>query len=158
MLKLLRETFVILLFTGFWIIINDGSDFFHFFLGLLVSFGCIFVTNRLLGFDYVDTFALPILRTIKYFIFTFASIYISGFGITYRIITGKISPNFVEVEIDKRIQNPFLHHIIGNSITLTPGTITVDNKNGQLVVLAIDESVTEPSKPFEKLLIKKRRK
>ncbi len=143
-------------FTCIWVIINDGIGLYNYFLGIIVSILCLYISSKLLGFDYVKTFSLPAFPMIKYLFFMFISIYKAGFITTYRIITGKIAPTILDFHIDPSINNVLLHHIIGTSITLTPGTITIENVDKKLKVLCLHFEKDEelPSVQFEKHLVK----
>lgn len=48
----------------------------------------------------------------------------ANFDVAYRVITGKIKPGIVRVPVD--LENEAQYTILSNSITLTPGTLTVD--------------------------------
>jgi len=48
----------------------------------------------------------------------------ANFDVAYRVITGKIKPGIVK--IDPELKTDFGISLLANSITLTPGTLTVD--------------------------------
>ncbi|WP_175059132.1 monovalent cation/H+ antiporter subunit E [Thermococcus sp. 2319x1] len=48
----------------------------------------------------------------------------ANLDVAYRVITGKIKPGIVRVPVD--LENEAQYTILSNSITLTPGTLTVD--------------------------------
>ncbi len=135
---------------------NDGATPINIAAGILVCIASIIITNFMLGYNYIDAFSLPLLKLIKYVGFMLVAIYVSGIQATCMIITGKIQPDFVECQIDKRVKSPFLHNVIASSITLTPGTITVENKDGLLTVLCLHRRADDPppSAQFEPQIIK----
>ncbi|WP_456394351.1 monovalent cation/H+ antiporter subunit E [Thermococcus sp.] len=48
----------------------------------------------------------------------------ANLDVAYRVITGKIKPGIVRVPVD--LENDAQYTILSNSITLTPGTLTID--------------------------------
>ncbi len=48
----------------------------------------------------------------------------ANFDVAYRVITGKIRPGIVRLK--PNLTKPFARTLLANSITLTPGTMTVD--------------------------------
>lgn len=56
---------------------------------------------------------------------------------------GKIEIEPVLTEFDSDLKESNLNVLLANSITLTPGTITVDYEKNHFLVLAIDTSFTE---------------
>ncbi|ASJ02059.1 cation:proton antiporter [Thermococcus profundus] len=48
----------------------------------------------------------------------------ANFDVAYRVITGRIRPGIVRVPVD--LENDAQYTIMSNSITLTPGTLTID--------------------------------
>ncbi|RLF85748.1 cation:proton antiporter, partial [Thermococci archaeon] len=48
----------------------------------------------------------------------------ANLDVAYRVVTGKIKPGIVRVPVD--LENEAQYTILSNSITLTPGTLTVD--------------------------------
>ncbi len=56
----------------------------------------------------------------------------SNIKMAYRILTGKINPGIVE--INPELEKDTSITLLANSITLTPGTLTVDEENGKLYI------------------------
>ncbi|AJC71478.1 cation:proton antiporter [Thermococcus guaymasensis DSM 11113] len=48
----------------------------------------------------------------------------ANLDVAYRVITGRINPGIVRVPVD--LENDAQYTIMSNSITLTPGTLTID--------------------------------
>ncbi len=144
-----------IIFTAFWIAINERFDLLTLSLGVVLSIVVIYISGKILGYNYVKAFFLSPFLFAKYIFFLLVSIFISGLNVTYHIFTGKIEPNFVEFTVDKRIRDPFLLSIIFASITLTPGTISVHSHKGRFLVLEMKRNKkSSPSESFEKRLLK----
>lgn len=69
----------------------------------------------------------------------------ANLDVAYRVITGKINPGIVRVETSLR--NAYAITMLANSITLTPGTLTVDvdEDNGTYYIHWINITYVEPS-------------
>ncbi|KDR94576.1 multicomponent Na+:H+ antiporter subunit E [Peptoclostridium litorale DSM 5388] len=66
----------------------------------------------------------------------------------------EISPEIVEFE--SRLKSEFLRVVLANSITLTPGTITIDMQDGMYTVHCLKEEFARGlfDSEFEKILLK----
>jgi multicomponent Na+:H+ antiporter subunit E len=151
--------FIILLIC--WLIFTFDFSLWNIILGVFIniviiklSFGVIYdSSNFLVQVPSTFTMVLYLLRLIY-------EIYKSSFLQILRIIKKDNNPVIVKVELE--VTNPFLVTIIANSITLTPGTITVDVEDNTLYVLSIKDDGEDGQKlkkdiknKFEKYFIKK---
>lgn len=57
---------------------------------------------------------------------------VANLDVAYRIISGKTNPGIVK--IDPELEKDTSLTLLANSITLTPGTLTVDEKDGKLYI------------------------
>jgi len=64
-------------------------------------------------------------------------IYLSSFSYLKRIIKKDCQPFITEVQLE--VDDPLIVAIISNSITLTPGTITVNAERNKLTVLSLKD-------------------
>ncbi|MCL2114694.1 MAG: Na+/H+ antiporter subunit E [Methanobrevibacter sp.] len=95
-------------------------------------------------------FLTRIFYAIAYFIVLIYEIIKSTIDVTMRIIKGgKIDP--VVVDIDTILERPISQTILANSITLTPGTLSVDldSKNKIIKVAIIAPREKKDVIPFE---------
>ncbi len=144
-----------------WVILTENIEILNIIIG---AFVCAFAINfscKALDIDFAKTFYLSPLKLIKYTFHLLLSVYVSGIKATVSIITGNIKPNIIKTKIHKDIKDKYLQNIIGSSITLTPGTITIDNTNGSVTVLCLHDLQGEsPCESFEKhvLLMQKQKK
>jgi len=69
----------------------------------------------------------------------------ANIDVAYRVITGKIKPGIVK--ITPNLKNDSAITLLANSITLTPGTLSVDidEKNNDLYIHWINVTNTKPS-------------
>jgi multicomponent Na+:H+ antiporter subunit E len=85
----------------------------------------------------------------------------SNFDIARRVISPKLPINPGIVKFETKLTNGFARLVLANSITLTPGTLTMDVINNKFYVHWIDVKSDDPevvyreiAEPFEKILIK----
>ena len=103
------------------------------------------------------------LRTILvYVLFLFVEIYKASFLYVYNLIAHKYEPVVFDIVLD--VEDPVLVGIISNSITLTPGTITIDTDTEDHIIEVMtlaepDANADDLERPirenFERLLKQK---
>lgn len=140
---------VIIILTLIWIILYEKFSFFILFSGILISILVVLFTDRfLLMGNYEHSFIIGIGTLIKYFIRLIIEIYLAGWSIIPTIISGNANTEFVQIET--KLKDELLIDILANSITLTPGTISVNKKGSKLLVLSL-EALEENQNPRELL-------
>ena len=153
-MKIVRKAAACIILTGIWLILNEKLDIQAVVLGIAISILCIWLSGLLLRFDYTEAFSLSPISTLKYAIILVKEVYVAGIKATVNILRGDIAPCIVQITMDPRIKHPFLRSIVANSITLTPGTITIEQSGGELTVLCLTPEDSEaPSEKFENLAI-----
>ena len=90
-----------------------------------------------------------IFYAIAYFIVLIIEIIKATFDVALRTLNGKVEP--VVVEIETELKRPVSQVILANSITLTPGTLSidVDSENCIIKVATISPRTKEEVIPFE---------
>jgi len=120
----------------FWILLSASFEWIHLGLGLIFSFAVAWLNSG--HSPFVPKFRLW-LRIILYLPWLFYKIIQSSVHLSKLILHPAlpISPHLISVESKLR------HHaavvLLGNSITLTPGTITAEVERNNLIVHAMDE-------------------
>ncbi|MDY0094995.1 MAG: Na+/H+ antiporter subunit E [Candidatus Vecturithrix sp.] len=118
-----------------WIIFTGNLDPQSLLLGAIFSF---FIA--LLTYDYfvdeTEVFIKDILPRpdiiLLYLIILIAKVYIASFDVAYRVLTMKINPG--EIRIRTRLRSELARVMLANSITITPGTLTIDLRDDYLYV------------------------
>jgi len=97
-------------------------------------------------------FIVRIFYGIAYFIVLLFEIGKAALDVSKRSINGKIDP--VVVEIETELKRPVSQTILANSITLTPGTLSIDldSEKQILKVATITPRSKEDVIPFEKYI------
>ena len=137
MRKWLNDALIVVICMVTWLILNERLDWQTALLGIVLAVVAVLFNNLVLNHDLKDLEEkLNLLVMPKYFFNLIIQIYIAGFDIIIKIITGKINPDIVEIDVD--LDNDLYICLLANSITLTPGTVTIDKKGNKLTVLWLD--------------------
>ena len=131
---------IIILLTLVWIVLGEALSWVTVTLGLAVSIGCVYACAKFLPFESVSN--LRLWRLILYPFFLVGQIYLSGFYVIKVILTGsKVEVSTAKTEID----SDFLRVLLGNSITLTPGSILLELQKDELMILWLQPRRGRPS-------------
>ena len=118
-----------------WLLLSASFNLFHVGLGLVAAFGVAwFNTDR-----SASRFTILRLRIVWYFLWLVGRILQSGFHLSVLILHPAlpIDPKLIRYRTKLRKESGIV--LLGNSITLTPGTITVESNSQELVVHAMDD-------------------
>lgn len=126
--RLLPYILTFLLAMGAWIILSGRFDAFHLALGVASSLLVSFLTADLLFYsDNMDGLGTSIYRFIRYLPWLLWQIMLANIHVMKLIFHPRmhelINPKIIRFE--SRLHSDVAHLIFANSITLTPGTITV---------------------------------
>ena len=141
MKKMIRTLVLVLIFTGFWLILNESLAVSQLLIGLVFSSIALLFTNRyLLEDDYLGAYAIAPEVLLHYSLYLFIQIYQSGFAAILKIIKGEDAVKIITYETC--MSNELGICLLANAITLTPGTVTI-GKNGRLLqILAFHDENT----------------
>ena len=151
--KMNKPSFVSLLLTFvslmlFWVIMSGFLDAIHLGFGFVTVLGVMAVNHKLKSHrffedDLSDFSEMRFGRAIFYFFWLFWQIIISGFHVVGVIIRPSmpIRPAMLTFRAD--LPSSHAKAILGNSITLTPGTLTIDIEDDLFTVHALDDSTFE---------------
>ena len=135
----------------FWLLLTLNLEISNIIGGLLVSFIVTYLSFGILYSEKGFEFSFPnIFTIIKYFFILIFEIYISAIDLVKSIIKNEYNPSIIDLKLD--IKDPLLITLVANSITLTPGTITVDKNANHLTVIYIR---ADKDKKVEKNIRKK---
>ena len=116
--------------TVIWVILFESFTIPVIATGLVFSTGCVFIGNRLLP--------LPKIANIKYsgliiyLFYLIAQVYLSAFNTVKLVLTG-LDVDIIKVKT--KISNSFLRIILANSITLTPGSVSLELEDDTITLL-----------------------
>jgi multicomponent Na+:H+ antiporter subunit E len=142
-----------------WIALTLSFSNQELIVGFVVSFtiAYIYTTN----FKSIDKFKFRPIIYLQYLIIFIKNLILSNIDVAKRVIDPKlpINPGIVEIKTD--LKEDYKKLILANSITLTPGTITMDVQGDSMFIHWIDVTTTDITKAsqeiagdFEKILLK----
>lgn len=148
----------------FWFLLAQNFRIETIIAGVLICVAVTIATYNVLydekGYLYGG---IKLRRLVVYIGFLFKEIYKASFYYVYNLLRHHYEPVIFDMELD--VDDPVLVGIISNSITLTPGTITIDTdtKNHVITVMtlakpgATAEELERPIREsFERLLKQKK--
>jgi len=134
-------TFIFLLLS--WCIFTGNLDPRSLLLGATFSFAISVITYDYFV-DETEVFLKDILPrpdiVFLYLVILIGKVYIASFDVAYRVLTMKINPG--EIRIRTRLRSELARVLLANSITITPGTLTIDLKDDYLYVHRLESKGT----------------
>jgi multicomponent Na+:H+ antiporter subunit E len=130
-------TFIVM--AGFWVLMSGMFDGFHLTLGLLCCLLIAFLSSELLfGPDFRVRFS-QVTGMIVYLPWLFWQILLSNLHVAYIVLHPRmeelIDPQLVRFRT--KLKGSFARVTLAQSITLTPGTITVELDDDEFTVYAL---------------------
>lgn len=123
---------------GIWMLFTLDTSIFGIAIGAAASFLiAVFSYNRILEKNKIKLHRPRIILMIRYSIRLIYEIYRASFLQILRIVKQDNHSVIVKIKLD--VSDPLIITLIANSITLTPGTITIDVKGRTLYVLSIKD-------------------
>lgn len=149
--------YLIIVFTVFWIILSERLTIESLIVGIVVILGVLYFnkssigslkSNKSVSLKKLKLFILYVVVLIKDILI--ANIHVAKIVLAKEL---KISPMFVR--INTRIRSDLSKVVYANSITLTPGTLTVMLEKDTLLVHCLEEKSAEGLKNsgFEKIIM-----
>ncbi len=132
--RLLYYSQLVLFFSLFWIALFE-----RFTLSVIISAPFVGIISLYLSEKFLqknsfyEQYPFCFFRALQYGVFLLFQIIRSAFMLIPIIFSGKADPKIIEISTS--LNSDFLISVLANSITLTPGTITVDVRGQKLWVL-----------------------
>lgn len=158
MKRLLHYLKMMIVFAAVWVILEEQLTLSTVIVGALVGLITMLATDRyVLRGDYQETYRLGFFVTIRYVVSLIVQIYVAGIHAIHRVLTRKLNVGIVD--ITTTLTSDFHIALLANSITLTPGTVTLERDGNALKVIWLDCTTTDPEEAgrqiklnFERLL------
>lgn len=149
--KLKNNILLSLVLVAIWVVLNGTVTLATVLTGMVMAAVTIMLLAMLHPHqsDLYDYHISP-LTLVLFLAVLFKNIYISAFKTVVNLVRGRIDPKFVTVTT--RIHRPWLQSLIGNAITLTPGTVTVHLAKNRYVALWLCPESEDPEQIREALL------
>jgi multicomponent Na+:H+ antiporter subunit E len=123
-----------------WVMLSGKFDLFHLGLGLVLSFCVAWINSG--HSPFVPRFHLWG-KILMYLPWLFMRIVDSSLHLTKLILHPRLPIHPRLIRYESTLQEPPAVVLLGNSITLTPGTITVEVNGQVLLIHAMDEVSSE---------------
>jgi len=134
---LIENKEVIIILSIVWVVLFEQFSVLTFLVGLLMAILVVLFTDRfLLKGNYEHSYMIGLGTLIKYGFRLLYEIIVAGIVVIPNIITGKADVQIINCET--KLTDELLIDILANSITLTPGTVTVEKSGSHLRVLALN--------------------
>ena len=128
-----------------WLLLSESYNLLHMAIGLAAAFGV-----ALLNTDRLPPAAYRIywLRLLAYLPWLLGRIFLSGLHLSVLILHPRlpIAPRIIRHRTELANENAIV--LLGNSITLTPGTLTVEANADELLVHAMDDHAAQDVMTF----------
>ncbi len=129
---------------GFWFALSGKLDALMLGTGLVVAMLTAWVSAPLVsGTATPARLCRGTLKVLAYLPWLVKEIILSGLDVMKRVLHPRmpIAPKIVEIEVD--LETDVAKVLLANSITLTPGTVTVEVEGNTLIVHALTEKSLE---------------
>ena len=133
-----------------WLLLTTTFQYEKFCVGILVALIIAFLTNEFylqLGFPPVTP--KRFIYFSWYIIVLFVEIIKANFDVAFRVIHPALPINPGVVVIQTKLKSDIAKTILANSITLTPGTFTLNIMEDKLLIHWIDVKATDIEKTTE---------
>ena len=125
-----NSVFAITILTAVWIILREDFSVISAATGAAISAGVLLFCNKLLPLPKIS--GVNPLRLAIYFLFLLKEVYKAGFWAIKVILTG---PRLEVMEMKTSLPHLFSRTLLANSITLVPGSISLNMKGDTITVL-----------------------
>ena len=127
----------------FWFMLSGHTEVLLIALGIVSTLLSVYLSKRM---DIIDHESYPVhlsLRLLRYYFFLGKEIIVANIDVIKRILTpGKsISPTLITIPASK--QSDLSKVIYANSITLTPGTVTLELMGDEIKIHALSKEAAE---------------
>ena len=127
-----------------WFVLSGHFDLFHVTSGVICAGLVAFLSHDLLfaDFKWGNNFGI-FFRFLGYLPWLFYQILLANFHVARMVLDPRMPIDPRLVEFQSKLEGDMPMTTLGNSITLTPGTITVDIHEGKFLVHALTQKVTD---------------
>ncbi len=126
-----------------WVILNERLDLLTFITGVAVGTVAVALTNRLvLRESYRRRYFFRSIPAVAFFLRLLLEIYIAGFAAVKLMVAGNVRVGLVDIHTD--LEDDLAIALLANSITLTPGTVTMDTDGQHMKVIWLNPQTRDP--------------
>jgi multicomponent Na+:H+ antiporter subunit E len=147
-----NTVFALALLTLVWSVLREDFTLPTVFTGLAIGGACIWFCHKFIPLP--KTSGIRYSRLVIYYFYLIFQVYLAGIGVIRLLITGA---GVDIVRVNTRIGNVLLRTILVNSITLIPGSVSLELEGDLITVLWLTKRGAPPPSglpPEQKLLVK----
>ncbi|MCT4606181.1 MAG: Na+/H+ antiporter subunit E [Marinisporobacter sp.] len=154
----MNRSYRLLFFIGFWLILAETINIERLWIGMIICLGVYAFNKELEISDSGKCFQnfKKVSCCITYLFILIKEIVVANFQVAKIILSPKMNISPEIVRFHSKLKSDFYRTILANSITLTPGTITVFMEGDELIVHCLKKEYIEDvlNSKFEKILLK----
>ncbi|NMB40646.1 MAG: Na+/H+ antiporter subunit E [Firmicutes bacterium] len=136
---------IAVLMLGFWLLVSDSLHWQHLLTGVIIAFFTTVLWNQITAEEKGKTniTLYRIFLFARYFVYLVWEIIKANYVVACIVLNPKmpISPSVITMKID--LKKDLVRVLFANSITLTPGTVTVELEGDRLTVHGITKEHVE---------------
>lgn len=129
---------------GFWLLLSGHYDFFHIALGVCSIVLVLWLHHKLMAHrfypDESEVQSLHFGKFLLYIPWLLWQIVLSSLQVAYVILSPQMPVNISLIKFKTKLPNMTSKVILGNSITLTPGTLTIEISKDEFLVHALTDA------------------
>ncbi|MEA1873846.1 MAG: Na+/H+ antiporter subunit E [Bacteroidota bacterium] len=150
-LKSFIVSFTILMIV--WLLLSNTFELNYLITGAVVSIILsLLLCKRCTVFNGMKIHPLSLVYTFVYLVVFIFELIRSNLDVAKRVLTPSLPINPGIVEVKTRLKSPMARMILTNSITLTPGTLTIDMVDDSIFIHWIDVKSTDKTEATEKIV------
>lgn len=140
---------VFLALFAFWVLLSEKFEVKLLLYGLVASLIGTLISRKILilarkeNGEVIHGFDFSIFKYIKYWVWLIGQIIIANIQIALIILNPKLPINPQIIVFNQKMENPLAHLTLANSITLTPGTVTIDIDEDNYIIHALTDQAAE---------------
>ena len=129
-----NDVYLTLIFTIIWVILREEVTLSAVLIGVAISAVCVLFTKKFLPLESIT--GVSYFRFLKHVVYVFGQMYVGAIFAIRLVIKGAKTD---VIEIRTELKNDFLRVMLANSITLVPGSVTLELRGDRLVILLLHE-------------------
>jgi multicomponent Na+:H+ antiporter subunit E len=153
--------YAFLLYFGMWYAFTTSLELAELVTGAVVALILSIFTYKVTDAGMGILMPNKLFYFVQYFFVFMIALIKANIDVAKRVVSPALPINPGIVEFETQLTSNFAKMVLANSITLTPGTITIDVIENQFYVHWIDVETEDPkeafkaiAEPFEKVLLK----
>lgn len=141
----------------FWMMLTGNIELFNIFLGITMSISMALIYKKLL--KHQANFQMPNIFWFTIYLFVLLkNLVLSNIHIAIRVLSKNMDLSPAIVSVETQLQSEWKKLLLANSITLTPGTLTLDIVDNKLYIHIISDkdiqNKEQITQEFEKVIAK----